>query len=52
MLNETKLKLYMNAYSTRLAKGQMILEIDYLFKNTNRLTDDEIKQVHDALHIK
>lgn len=49
MLTETRIKIYLNAYNTRLNKGESMDDIDKSFKDMNRLNDKELAMIHEKL---
>jgi hypothetical protein len=52
MLNETRLKVLVNAYSVRLGKGESLESIDESLRNIKRVNESDIKKIHDKLNIK
>jgi hypothetical protein len=48
-LSAMKLKTYVNAYIVRLNRGETMTDIDNLYLSINRLTKDEIDQIHKKL---
>ena len=49
MLNKTRLKVYINAYVTRLRNGESLDKIDEDYLNLRRLNEDDIDQIHKYL---
>lgn len=49
MLNETRLKVYVHAYDVRLKRGHLLEDIDNDYLRLNRLTEEDIIQIHTAL---
>lgn len=50
MLNNTRLKVYIHAYTVRLNRGELLDDIDDSYRKLKRLTDEEISQVHRSLN--
>ena len=48
-MTDTKFKIYVNAYVTRLEKGESIESIDNLYIDLSRLTQEDIKKIHNRL---
>jgi hypothetical protein len=51
MLNATRMKVYINAYLVRLDKGEALEDIDKSYLDLKRLTEVDIKKIHDQLNI-
>lgn len=49
MLNESRIKVYKNAYYVRMEKGESIESIDKSFLESGRLTIEEIKKLHSIM---
>lgn len=52
MLNDTKLKTYAKAYRTRMNRGEKVSEIDKLYLDMKRLTEEEVTQIHNFLKLR
>lgn len=49
MLGPTRLMIYKHAYTVRLEQGERLEEIDQSYLRLKRLTEEEVKQIHNAL---
>lgn len=49
MLNPTRLKIYINAYSIRLSRGEKLEDIDADYLKLKRLNEKEIQEIHKKL---
>ena len=49
MLNETRLEMYLVAYTTRLQRGEKLEDIDELYLNEGRIKQIDIDQIHSEL---
>ena len=49
MLGPSRLMIYKYAYNVRLERGEKLEDIDNSYLTLKRLTEDEVKQIHDAL---
>ena len=49
MLNESRVKIYINAYLVRVGNGEKITDIDNDYLSINRLSLDDIHQIHKEL---
>lgn len=49
MLNESRTKVYLNAYLNRLQKGESLEEIDKSYLDLKRLTKDDIEEIHELV---
>lgn len=50
MLNNQRLKVFINAYLTRLEKGETLESIDKSYINIGRLSDEDIKIIHEKIN--
>lgn len=51
MLNTSRMKVYINAYTVRLERGESLEEIDKDYLDLKRLTKDEINEIHKRLKV-
>lgn len=51
MLSNSRIKVYINAYTVRLMRGQSIEDIDKDYLDMKRLTPEDVKEIHKRLKI-
>ncbi len=51
MLNDSRIKVYINAYTVRLNKGEKLEDIDKDYLDLKRLTESDVKDIHKRLKI-
>lgn len=51
MLNDSRIKVYVNAYITRLSRGESLSSIDEDYINMKRLTKKETEEIHKKLNL-
>lgn len=51
MLNNSRIKVYINAYTVRLNKGEKLEDIDKDYIDLKRLTPDDVKEIHKRLKL-
>ena len=49
MLNNSRIKVYINAYTVRLNKGEKLEDIDKDYIDLKRLTVEDVKEIHKRL---
>lgn len=51
MLNESRMKVYINAYTVRLQRGEKLEDIDKDYIEMKRLTEKDVKEIHSKLRV-
>lgn len=51
MLNSSRTKVYLNAYTIRLQRGEKLEDIDKDYLDLKRLTQADIKEIHKKLKL-
>ena len=51
MLNTSRIKVYINAYTVRLERGESLEDIDKDYINMKRLTKEETQEIHKRLKL-
>lgn len=49
-LNDSRLKVYTNAYLIRLGKGENLEDIDKDYLDLKRLKEEDIKEIHKKIN--
>lgn len=49
MLNNSRIKVYINAYTVRMNKGEKLEDIDKDYIDLKRLTPEDVKEIHKRL---
>lgn len=49
MLNDTRLEVYLVAYTTRLQRGETLDYIDNFYLSRGRIKQEDINQIHEQL---
>ena len=49
-MNETKFKIYLNAYIIRINRGEKLEDIDNDYLNLKKLTEEDIEKIHQKLN--
>lgn len=51
MLNNSRLKVYINAYLVRLGKGEALEDIDKDYLELKRLNKEDIEEIHKKINM-